>query len=101
MPRISFFKTMPAGTLAELNERLIASGFGNLAGATEWLNARGFTISKSAVGEYALNFRQEIIDQADRYGERRMKCLEIASRTPGVTDFVAEATRLLTFVDGA
>ncbi|CDI04068.1 conserved hypothetical protein [Candidatus Competibacter denitrificans Run_A_D11] len=49
-----------------LDDRLIASGFGDYNGLSDWLGALGYEISKSALHQYGQEYKQEFNDTLRR-----------------------------------
>lgn len=56
---------LPTNVRAELEQRLIAQGFSDYRGLSDWLSERGFEISKSAVHRYGKGFK-EYVDLVSR-----------------------------------
>ncbi len=52
MPRVSAVAKMPIEVRRELNERLLAAGFGDYKGLAEEFTRRGYRIGKSALHRY-------------------------------------------------
>jgi len=52
--RSSLFTRLPLKVRRQLDQRLIAGGFGGYAALTKWLNRRGYRISKSALNRYGV-----------------------------------------------
>ena len=60
MPQRSKVARLPADVRGELDQRLIAEGFGGYVALSEWLAARGFSISKSALAEHGAQLERRI-----------------------------------------
>lgn len=60
MPPASKIDQLPQDIRAELDTRLIASGFGGYVGLAEWLTEKGFSIGKSAVGAYGQKLERRL-----------------------------------------
>ena len=52
MPPASKIDLLDEATRRELDQRIIANGFGGYEALSEWLSERGFSIGKSALGAY-------------------------------------------------
>jgi hypothetical protein len=52
--RSSVFSRLPLKVRRQLDQRLIAGGFGGYDALTKWLNGRGYRISKSALNRYGV-----------------------------------------------
>jgi hypothetical protein len=60
MPPASKIDQLPQDVRAELDTRLIASGFGGYVGLADWLTEKGFSIGKSAVGAYGQKLERRL-----------------------------------------
>ncbi|MBW4648926.1 MAG: DUF3486 family protein [Kastovskya adunca ATA6-11-RM4] len=60
MPRRSTILQLPEEIRLDLDRRLISGGFSNYQGLAEWLNERGFSISKSAIHRYGKEFQEQL-----------------------------------------
>lgn len=60
MPQRSKISTLPDTLKAELNRRLIQSGFSGYEGLEEWLTDQGWQISKSAIHRYGSKFEERL-----------------------------------------
>lgn len=60
MPAPSKIDLMEEHDRAELDRRIIANGFGGYVELAEWLNAQGYEIGKSAVGERGLRLKRKL-----------------------------------------
>lgn len=60
MPPPSKIDQLPEETRRELDERIVANGFGGYVSLSEWLAERGFVISKSTVGAYGKDLARHI-----------------------------------------
>lgn len=60
MPPASKIDQLPEDVRAELDQRLIASGFGGYVGLAQWLTEKGFGIGKSAVGAYGQKLERRL-----------------------------------------
>ncbi|MDN5924356.1 MAG: DUF3486 family protein [Xanthomonadales bacterium] len=60
MPPPSKIDQLPEDTRRELDERIVANGFGGYVSLSEWLAERGFVISKSTVGAYGKDLARHI-----------------------------------------
>ncbi len=52
--RSTVFTRLPLKVRQQLDQRLIAGGFGGYAQLTQWLNRKGYRISKSALNRYGV-----------------------------------------------
>jgi hypothetical protein len=59
MPKRSAVTQLPPEVQAELNGRLIANGFAGYVALSEWLEAQGYQISKSALQRYGVDYQEE------------------------------------------
>ena len=57
MPAISAIESLPEEARKDLEQMLIRSSFSGYQALAEWLQGRGFEISKSAVGRFGKNFK--------------------------------------------
>ncbi|MEM1055172.1 MAG: DUF3486 family protein [Bacteroidota bacterium] len=70
MPARSSVYTLPPELREQLDQRLVASGFGGYDALAEWLAESGHEISRSAIGRYGKTFKdrigllQEVTEQA-------------------------------------
>jgi microcompartment protein CcmL/EutN len=60
MPARSKVSLLPAEVKAELDSRLIKSGFSGYEALEEWLGEQGCTISKSAIHRYGSKFEEKL-----------------------------------------
>ena len=60
MPQRSKISILPEDLKAELDRRLIQSGFSGYEGLEEWLSAQGWQISKSAIHRYGSRFEERL-----------------------------------------
>lgn len=60
MPPVRKVDMLPPETRKELDERLIASGFGNSIGLSEWLADQGYEISKTTVNDHAQRLKRRL-----------------------------------------
>jgi len=60
MPPASKIDQLPEDVRAELDSKLIASGFGGYVGLAEWLTKQGYSIGKSAVGAYGQKLERRL-----------------------------------------
>lgn len=60
MPQRSKISTLPDTLKAELDRRLIQSGFSGYEGLEEWLTDQGWQISKSAIHRYGSKFEERL-----------------------------------------
>jgi hypothetical protein len=60
MPQVRAIDLLPPPVKAELDARLIQSGFGGYVGLAEWLKEQGWEISKSSLGEYGKGFKDRL-----------------------------------------
>lgn len=82
MPPRSPLDTLPEALLTELNQRLIANGFGGYIELAAWLTEQGFTISKSAVHRHGSALQASMEKSINRARER----MEIAKALKGASD---------------
>lgn len=66
MPPRAIIETLSPDLRDELNQRMVASGYGDNEGHAEWLKSQGVQIEKSAVGEYNLRLRKKMEARQDR-----------------------------------
>ncbi|WP_421864364.1 DUF3486 family protein [Marinobacter adhaerens] len=59
MPPRSKIYDLPQDLREELNERLVNTGFQDYDGLTDWLEERGFKLSRSAVHRYGRGLQEE------------------------------------------
>lgn len=60
MPPASKIDLLDDDTRRELDQRIIANGFGGYIALAEWLTERGYTIGKSAVGLYGQKLERRL-----------------------------------------
>ena len=60
MPRPSKVMQLPKETRKELDEKLVARGFGGYEELAEWLAEEGYEISKSSLGRYGKGFKDRL-----------------------------------------
>ncbi|MGN7832650.1 DUF3486 family protein [Pseudoxanthomonas sp. 22568] len=60
MPPRSKIEQLPESIRAELDKRLIETGFGGYVGLADWLTEHGFSIGKSAVGKYGQELERRL-----------------------------------------
>lgn len=60
MPARSKIAVLPEDVRAELDQRLIANGFGGLADLSEWLSDQGYEISKTSVQRHSSQLEARI-----------------------------------------
>lgn len=60
MPPPSKIDLLPEDVRRELDERIVAAGFGGYVALSEWLAERGFAIGKSTVGAYGKDLERHI-----------------------------------------
>jgi len=60
MPKRSAVEMLPDEVKAELNRKLIRRGFSGYVALAEWLEAKGFGISKSAIHRYGQDFEERL-----------------------------------------
>ena len=74
---------LPANVLAELQQRLVASGFSQFETHAEWLSGQGYKASRSAIHRYAMANSAAMLANANNVPvglvEAKLRCLEIAS----------------------
>lgn len=58
MPTPSKIKTLPETVRKELEDQLLANHFGNYDALAEWLQEKGFEISRASVGRYGKAFKE-------------------------------------------
>lgn len=105
MPRAKSINSLPENVKGDLWLRLQTMGFGNYEGHAEWLKAKGFETSKSAVHRYAsanaatILAHQQGVD-APSMIEARLRCLEVASslEPSSPEDLMRDAEDLLKWV---
>ena len=60
MPPRAKAERLPDHLRAELDRRLMKSGFGGYVALSEWLAGQGYAIGKSALGEYGANLERKL-----------------------------------------
>jgi len=60
MPPRSAIERLPEELKAELDRRLVASGFGGYVALSEWLAAQGYQIGKSSIHKYGTAFEKKL-----------------------------------------
>lgn len=60
MPSISAIDRLPEDVRKDLEQMLIRGGFSDYVGLAEWLQSRGFEISKSSVHRFGKNFKERL-----------------------------------------
>jgi len=60
MPSRSKIITLPDEVLAELNQKLLAGKFCDYSALAEWLQGKGFDISRSSLHRYGQNFEERL-----------------------------------------
>ncbi len=60
MPAPSKIDQLDTDLRRELDERIIANGFGGYVALADWLSARGYSIGKSAVGAYGQKLERRL-----------------------------------------
>ena len=58
MPPRSKVYDFPQSVVAELEARLIASGFGDFVGHSTWMKAQGCEISRESIRQYAVTLKR-------------------------------------------
>ena len=81
MARRSTIALLPDDVRHEFERRLAANAFGNYTELTEWLNARGYEISRAAVHRYGQRIERRLkadnaADEEDRRSEALMAMLQ-------------------------
>lgn len=85
-------KLLPEATRAELDKRLIESGFSGYAALAEWLQSEGFQISKAAVHRYGSTFEERCAALKVATDQARVVC----ESAPDDDGYMAEALMRLT-----
>lgn len=88
MPALKKVNLLPDTVRAELDQRIVAGGFGGYVDLSEWLADRGFGIGKSALAEHGkgLERRIEMVRAATQQAET------LVAASPDDEGAVAEAT---------
>lgn len=60
MPPPSKIDLLDEGTRRELETKIVANGFGGYVALADWLRERGYSIGKSAVGEYGQKLERRL-----------------------------------------
>lgn len=60
MPAISTIESLPEEVRKDLEQMLIRNAFSDYKGLAEWLQGRGFEISKSSVHRFGKNFKDRL-----------------------------------------
>jgi len=60
MPQRSKIITLPEEVLGELNQKLLAGKFCDYSALAEWLQSKGFDISRSSLHRYGQNFEERL-----------------------------------------
>ena len=84
MARRSAVDKLPPEIRDEMTAKLVADGFGNYAGLSEWLAERGYAISKSALHRFGADLEAEF-DEAMQDARRSIE-LAKAMRASGNAD---------------
>lgn len=106
MPRRSVISLLPPATRKQLDARLLASQFGDLANITVWLQKRGHKVGKSALGVYALQRRHQVEAETTKSSgpgtaapepainlpALRLGCLHVAAQTGPATGLLRRAS---------
>ena len=105
MPQALSVKSLPLEILNELRQRLLSTGFGQYEEHADWLQSKGFQISKSSIHRYATAHASAIMAMQQAGDspspiEVRLRCLEVASSlAPGIaSDLMREAGELLKWI---
>ena len=95
MGRRSKVSALPAGLRDELTARLVQNAFSDYAGIADWLEAKGFRISKSALQEFGSGIEEEFNEAMGN--ARRLNALARAAHEVGDDDgaLLASASRIL------
>jgi hypothetical protein len=106
MPKRSDISYLPEPILSQLHDRLVDEHFSDYIDIAAWLQKLGHATSKSALHRDAM--RNERLIREDVAGRRcedvtpeiRMRCLEVASRLPGLDllSIMEKTDRLLEWV---
>lgn len=76
MPSANGVLTLPVNIRAELENRLVKSGYGSFEIHSEWLKSIGYRVSKSTIGRYALLNKSKL---EEKTGTASMTDFEIAT----------------------
>lgn len=103
MPRTCKINLLPQDVRQALADKLRFHGYGSIVEVTEWLQAQGHDIGKTAVGSFArsIKHRDQMADalndpSQNRLIDLRLRCAEIAVRGGAQgEDITAEAEGLL------
>ena len=60
MPKRSSILQLPEEVQAELNKRLVKNGFADYQGLADWLDEKGFQISKSSIHRHGQQFEERL-----------------------------------------
>jgi hypothetical protein len=112
MPRRRLIENLPDAVKAELHRRLYAANFGQTVPIGQWLTAKGYPVSKSAVYEYAMAnvaaISAEVRDarvlrtkRGSQLADIRLRCLEAAARRGNAGSILDRASTLVAWVLGA
>lgn len=82
MPKVPSIDKLPKAVKDELNEKLVANGFGDYVKLSQWLAEQGYEISKSAVGRHGADLKERMEKSLTRARER----MEIAKSLRGASD---------------
>lgn len=78
MPPPSKIDLLDEDTRRELEERIVANGFGGYVQLAEWLAEKGYSIGKSTVGQYGQDLERRIA--AVKASTEAAKAMEAATR---------------------
>lgn len=82
MARVATINTWPQDIRDQLNQKLLASGFGNLTGMVAWLAEQGYEINRTSLGDYSKSIKDQMTEAARRGRER----VEVAKLLKGLDD---------------
>lgn len=105
MPRPLSLKNLPADVQAELQQRLVETGFSQFDSHVEWLAKRGISVSRSSIHRYATSQASTMLASANSVPadvvDAKLRCLEIASSigtSKSTAELIGDAKVLLKWV---
>ncbi len=88
MPKRSTVFSLPAAARVELDRRLAEGSFSDYTGLVEWLDSKGFAISRSALHRYGSELERRI----DQVREATMQAEALVAAAPDDAGAMADAS---------
>ncbi len=82
--RVSSIEKLPPEVRAWLDQELVRLGFSNYTELTKSLNEQGWTISRSALGRYGKNYKEQVKQQRERADAIRNLAEVYQDDAPGI-----------------